>query len=38
MEMVVVKDGQVELCAKDFAVNRRENQVLMEKKKEHETP
>ena len=38
MEMVVVKDGQVELCAKDFAVNRRENQVLMEKKKELETP
>ena len=38
MEMVVVKDGQVELCAKDFAVNRRENQVLTEKKKELETP
>ena len=38
MEMVVVKDGQVELCAKDFAVNRREKQVLTEKKKELETP
>ena len=38
MEMVVVKDGQVELCAKDFAVNRREKQVRTEKKKELETP
>ena len=38
MEMVVVKDGQVELCAKDFAANRHEKQVLTEKKKELETP